>query len=576
MRNITYKEAKRIINRGIELFMKRIHYMCSIQSHMFISEDASFPIFRPFSSDHNKYIQYTSRMECDIRECFIDYIIFNLLKKSGVPIKRWNKSRATLPVPELGFFCERNPIAFALEEEGEYVGYAYSFPGIGKSELKRLCKKYEINRINVIDWSDTDSMISDYGEILHPYDIRIDDVTLKAFFYKYFSDEIFDYYIKSTRDATKKANNEIGLRIVHQVLEKHISDIKHSLFDELIRDIKNTKYCLFNSDGMVSGKYILINGKAAIQDLEYIDRRFNGLKLYQSLFGGSDYARCFLTSEYLFESLNRVDGYSVDYTSVTAGYFKSIELILLKLMQATFYHKNHEELYIDISDTRKTKNIDQEDIIRKNGKKKIKFKKEFEQFFNTEMGALISFLIDNKDGWYVSGQTRNTIKEILQNYKNYCRNEHFHKDIISSVEDVEGIRHNTMLCIYYLLGSYKITGNDEEDRRLLECVDDTYDRLYREITRLPVGHNYYYMQFENEDIKKAYRLFNQERVEYDKEGNIISKIWFADIDEFNFENVKKIEENLSESSLFSISRDYYPQRVWDYIKMKDEAREIVW
>ena len=72
---------------------------------------------------------------------------------------------------------------------------------------------------------------------------------------------------------------------------------------------------------------------------EFIDR-----KLFKALVGKSDFAKSFLTSEYLYNQFNNNDMF--DYTAVVSGYLKSVEQLMFRLvLQYTDQRDNKGRLY---------------------------------------------------------------------------------------------------------------------------------------------------------------------------------------------------------------------------------------
>ena len=66
------------------------------------------------------------------------------------------------------------------------------------------------------------------------------------------------------------------------------------------------------------------------------------------------------------------------------------------------------------------------------------------------------------DLWDVNPYAKNYVADKLNVYRDKYRNDHFHKDNVNSVEEIEEIRSNTILIHYLLLGAMKISDFDRE------------------------------------------------------------------------------------------------------------------
>lgn len=96
--------------------------------------------------------------------------------------------------------------------------------------------------------------------------------------------------------------------------------------------------------------------------------------------GDEDFAKSFMTSEYLFELFkNKIN---IDYTWVICGYVKSVEQLLYKFMKLQLDINNNNKLWIKANSgiSKIANNKDNEDVrINPNNKKnkvhQVKFEK---------------------------------------------------------------------------------------------------------------------------------------------------------------------------------------------------------
>lgn len=106
-------------------------------------------------------------------------------------------------------------------------------------------------------------------------------------------------------------------------------------------------------------------------------------------------------------------------------------------------------------------------------------RKSNEEYFDIALTPLINCLTHNDEAWR-SQHAVGKIRYALTRYVSSCRNDHFHKDNINTKRELDAIRSNTKLAIYYLLGGYNPCNSDDEFLALFD-TSLTYDELYSKI-----------------------------------------------------------------------------------------------
>jgi len=153
-----------------------------------------------------------------------------------------------------------------------------------------------------------------------------------------------------------------------------------------------------------------------------------------------------------------------------------------------------------------------------------------EFLYDTTLGPLVHFLNDNKDDWLISVPGQEYIFECLQNFAQYDRNGHFHRDNIDDTETVKRIRDNALLILYYLVGSYapsfSLSTNEEKKER--------FCRMYRALQSIRSSVSNFYLQFEGGEQIKVIRLYDQPEPVYSEDGSLSeSIIRFVPVDDFS-------------------------------------------
>ena len=588
-------KLQNILNQQIDEFLKAIQKEVSIDSLKVHSVKPDYPIFMP---DSNYYEQkyYQGVLESCIREYLITGIITKWLRAIGKRcyiLKYKGKRQGDRSNYSNETYGEKYPFVFIVEDNGYRIGYRYSYIENFSSRsydrrffqynsdlrILSLFMKYKVNEIKIIDWKDSvtssKNSLGSRNETLKKF---VKWITIREFLNQYFTNDQSSLYINEIRNAITIALNEIGYQTISDLSLKHLSDFRDELITKIYSfDIRTARYNEFSKEGELTG-----NQFELLDDSDYniIINRCYTENLIRVLAGKNKFARCFMTSEHLYETFKSDNQNYYDYSTVVSGYFKSVELLLEEAMLATFTHSWHENLWIT---GYPPKDFDSTECkVVRNGRKTykhIKFKEEYKNLFSNEMGSLILFLYDNTEGWFIQPNGIRKVKKCLINYIQGCRNEHLHKDIIDDMKTVESIRTNTILCLLYLLGGYRFYSSPVEDYERLGGDDKGYNKLYKTIKQMRFAADRFIIETNNGTEFKAIRLFDEPPTEYDQLGNIITGINFAVVDTFCIDDYEKYILELPAEQRLTITKDNMPRRIWwctTHNGEEEQRHEIEW
>lgn len=570
-----------ILKKQIDKFINKISNACSINSKGINFYKTDYPIFKPANSAYFEYKHFEDILERYIREFLITPVFTNWLTIAGFHCKILKQidDRHIVRTRYSNYsFGEEFIFAFSIEYQGKKIAYRYSSLCLTDEEIVAEMKRWNIDHFEIIDWSDTTSLQLDakkYG-ISPRLRGKVRYVTLQNFLVSHFNENLASLYLSEIQNAVKKANQLIGFQTIPMLSLKHLSEFKSTILAELNSfSLRTTHYVEFSDSGeLTSNKESLLSSS----DLNIITERCFKDMLFHALIGNEKFARCFMTSEYLYHLFIVGNQHFFDYSTVVSGYFKSVEIPLEKLMILRLGTVNHEKLWIKAKEY--SGKVDEVNCRRNPAthKKQVLFVEKNKPYFSNEMAPLIWFLHDDKDYWYVSDNGKDIIHKCLRNYSQGCRNEHLHKDIIDNIATMEAVRNNTILCLLYLLGGRKITSSVTDDYCQLGARSDSYERLYKEINQIPKHVCVYYLQFENCPEQRAIRLYDQEDAKYDSLGNLVSKIIFVKADpptsnDLDF-STKQISE-FDDKDIIVLSPSNMPQKMWWYNHLKGK-KEIKW
>lgn len=188
--------------------------------------------------------------------------------------------------------------------------------------------------------------------------------------------------------------------------------------------------------------------------------------------------------------------------------------------------------------------------------------------------SLIWFYNDS-DICSISEEGRQSIRKLLLQYNQECRNDHFHKDNIYSFQEVERVRNNTLLILFYIIGSCRLFGEVSKNKRALGIQDDSFDRFYKALLKIPISLRLC-IKLPGEKEKYLRRIGNQKSTIYNTMGSVRGNI-------LKFISIEKYEEFLKNDFLgfdevqadVVIDENNVPEKAW-FVKYDGEIVEIKW
>lgn len=578
------EDAKKIIDDNAKLFCDKINFFSEIGPYKRKSS-VSFEIFHPGNDEYYEYKKIERTLEWYIRDWYVNKTIDELFDLHGKNVwwpntegKQyvWHSNEA---IEDVLFF------EFIADVNEKSVLYRYTDLCLEDEEFDRFLHDFEVDHVEVIDWDEpkeNSKPKTSWGVSEEKRD-KVLQISLQEFFIEHFSKEEYDYFVKRGKEAVKEANEDIGFQTIPKLSLRNLSSFKHDILRELSEiDYSKLKYEVIdtvhkNNDNRTQA-YERAQSTLSATDYEIVTNNFVKRKLYSALVGREEYAKCFITSEYMFNIFN--GGGEFEFTTIVCGYLKAIEQLAKKLLDATMTNYPNKELWIlknnmnprNREDTRPNPAL----LYKKYPPIQVRVSRQNKRCFNETLAPLMWFLHDNADGWNVSNDAREIIHGYFENYTSECRNEHFHKDNIYNWDAVKKIRNNTILLMYLLIGGYKISDDEDESAKDIGAIDFRFDNLYRKLKEIPRGVDRFYIQFAGKEKQKVIRLFEQSKTEY-SEGGFLDKAHmdFAIVQDFHIDNYEEFEQNIKLEDRLVISVDNIPEKMW-FVKYGGEEVEIEW
>lgn len=494
------EELTKIIIDNVSIFIDNIAYELE-HSHDRYFEGFGFPMFGATSRDYHEQVYFEPYLESYTRK-MINAILKEMLDQESADEIYW---------PEMEYHgiytgytnteCEKE-FKFEFIDFDTKIGYRYAF--FYDDEIDGLLKTENVEKIKLIIWESEDETPGFvYG------DERAEVISLwnvfKELFYDSSEDENYEMYIlfvDQIKNAVDQAKNMISLSTVPGFTPQYIYKNRAKVLAALQNEVKELKLFSVNSK---EHKYIENDSKRLIQEHDLV-RYFLDEKFDEVFVGKSNFAKSFLTSEYLYKYFKKNPMF--DYTPIVSGYLKSIEQLLYSMC---LNYRNANKIRYNL---------------------------------NT-LNDYTEFIDNNSDMLRSNVQRRKkTIVNCLNSYRIESRNKLFHKHYLDKWDRVEQIRKNTIFLYVVLLGSVDLSKFPFD----LKLIDDRYNRLFELLDKNE--EMYYDLVFKDDKFLKMRKERCTAGITFNKYGQIENKMKFI---KFAYDHNVTVE----------ISKSHIPEEIWE-------------
>lgn len=493
---------------------------------------SDFPILNIASDNFYIYQKYEKTLQEDIRNYLINPILEELLNERGYEVESPLESIRNC----VGFRnsdieeYNRYPFQFIIEKENSRIGVRYTELYDYDDVVRELIKDFQIDKVVILHFSNDTNFVSYINSEI----IEESHYTIKMFLDEFISENLYQDFLTMVIEVIDDIKKLIGFEVIPRLNISHLTknrlDFKKSLQDVDFQELSyNSKNSFKNLE-----KY----------DLEIICSNLKKGK-GQVLLGKSDFAISYLTSEYLYKVL--VDNCNFDYTSVVAGYLKTIEQFLYQILLSQldidkrnqwikrgkkYIYRGKKKIYANKEDLRENPN--------NSGNYQILVTSHNLKFMDVSLGSLIWYITDNEDCLEISEQGRNLLNRLLLDYKDSVRNGYFHKHNLEDIEEVKRIRNNTLYLLCFLIGSLK-----DFDITKFGFLDFSYTQFYISIFKYPKFLPLLIQETPTSQPQMMRMVYNQEPEIYNEYGQIQQDIYFAKIDNAKilYESVDDVPKN---------------------------------
>lgn len=477
---------------------------------------SDFLLFNIASDNFYIYQIYVKDLQSNIRNYLINPILEELLNESGYKITSSLKgirrcvSFSNSAIEEYNCY----PFQFIIERENIKIGVRYTeLHDIddGDDVFRELLNDFRIDKVIILHFSKDMNIVSNsYSKI-----IDISHYSIKNFLDEFINENIYQYFLTTLTKAIDDMQKLIGFDVIPRLSMSNLAKVRLDLRENLQN--VNLKALSYNSQ-------IKFNNLEEC-DLDIINSNLGKGKA-EVLLGKSDFAKSYLTSEYLYKVL--VDNSNFDYTSVVAGYLKTIEQFLYRLLEYQMNTnesekwittKKHYEVYKKFKATNRTNEIEQHG-------RRILVKSQNLHYMNTSLGSLVTYIKENEDCCEISKDGKTILIDLLNDYRESVRNGYFHKHNIEDIEEVKRIRNNTLYLLCFLIGSLK-----DYDITKFGFLDFSFNDFYHKIPIRSIKIPFYIQETKNSQPKLMKLVYEQEPESYNVDGLLENNLYFAEVDD---------------------------------------------
>ncbi|MBR3058286.1 MAG: hypothetical protein IKG93_10020 [Clostridiales bacterium] len=430
---------------------------------------------------------------------------------------------------------DKNPICFVVCHNDRKIGY--SLGTFSDYVTNKMCDHYNLNEIETI-------ILYDKRICQDRFTNNTREMYLKDFFEMYFSEKEYFDFQQLCDDFSNKAREIIAFRTIYTLSPMNSYRIK----DEISYTINQISLEKANIDD---------DEKSCIKE------RFIKDKRYEILLGKKDFAKSFITAEWLFHSLEGTSNY--DYTSIVIGYFKSLEQLLreLMLLSKNRYTKEKTHYTMNLNNIKKKeyeRKFSKQDILKNHGKYElIPLTDNREEFMDTSLANLCAFFIRFPDLFMLSNKAMDYLNKEFNSIRTKDRNKYIHKINLSNWEYVTNIRNDMLNLFCIVIGSYKFIENDYNHIRYIN--DDSFALLYEKIEYYARDNPYFKITINGKTKCVLFDIWSHFTELNGNSEDLKDEVRFVIVQDFGDEPPTYPDRYLKDKVVLSITRNSIPEAI---------------
>lgn len=404
---------------------------------------------------------------------------------------------------------------------------------------------------------------------------RIKAITLKDFFDMFICQEEYERLVYWIGRFVEESKEVIGYKSIKFLSSMNLS--AQRAFEKKILatwPYENSKYQIIDRGNKKIQKYLYVEDFNISDSNKQLYENYILSGVYNTMVGHNSFAESFLTSEWLFYSLDGKKNF--DYTSVISGYLKSVEQLLLNIALINI----DDNCYINVNKDKENINraidegvqfyiVDNKTKLLKRttvSKKSIppypymEFITKQKKYMDSSIGTFEHF-IRNNPHIFIDEKLAEPIADMVSCFRTECRNGYFHTHNLHNWDTVIKTRNNAIYLYYLLLGACKRAKGSQTDLGIIE--EDSFDLLCKEIREFRHYNTDFIFEYEDGTQSKMIYDFINNSAEYSDEGiEHYESLLFYKVDDFGAETYEKLGSEIKDEWKYYLTRNSLPQRIY--------------
>lgn len=353
---------------------------------------------------------------------------------------------------------------------------------------------------------------------------------------------------------------------------------------------KRMCYTVINHTKPEVQEYLYVDGYSFPANIEStIQSNFAKTGLFRVLLGSAEFAESFVTSEWLFHSLEGTVYF--DYTSVISGYLKSVEQLLLQIVKANVGNnckitlkstKKGDAIRAGVSRYTFDKNKgDFRPILdgRNFFKEYIDLEANQMEYMDSDLGTFEYFLRNNPHIFFSQLQQASAtygktycaiIADMVSCFRTECRNGYFHTHNLNDWGTVVKIRENALMIYTLLLGGCNLSASKTDGLKIPN--HDWFDVLCIKIqNNRRVTLDYVFEYTDGREICAVFDFQNNTKEYTDSGMEQYKSLRFYCVPDFSLESYNRLDDGAFDVSMITLTREAVPSKIFSVNRNKQKT-----
>lgn len=537
-------------------------------------------LFQYANEDFYFYRFNVSRMEKNTHALLKD-IIFRLLTLYKAD---WSKGTA--------------PILFKCKvSSSSTVGYTFD-DFYENDDLDEICNENRIDKVFVIRiWkgAQANEWVARENSQYESHGISIRAIGISDFFVSQFGKDECQRFEAQLTTFLKEIFDLVGYRSIKFLSSMNLAAQKLVLEKKLLEYASNKMcYTIVDRSKPELQKYLYVDGYNFPVNIEkIIQSNFVKNDLFRVLLGSAEFAESFVTSEWLFHSLEGTEHY--DYTSIISGYLKSVEQLLLQIVRANVdnnckitlkSNKKNDAIHAGVSrytfvfDKKKKAYVFRPILdSSKFPVEYIDLKSNQMDYMDSDLGTFEYFLRNNPDVFFSQLQQQSTVNkksycaiiaDMVSCFRAECRNGYFHTHNLKDWDTVVKIRKNALMIYTLLLGGCDLPTSKTDILKM--PAPDWFDTLCMQIqNNRRATLDYVFEYSDNHKVCAVFDFRNNTKEYTDTGMEHYDSLRFYCVPDFSIESYERIDDGSFDSSIITLTRESVPYKIFAVNRNKQKT-----